>query len=76
MLPAIQQQQQQQQRFGRENTSLTAPGRLERSSSIISIISLHDHDGLSEESDNHYNDSLFLKVSSCTCIKKNKLVCF
>lgn len=63
MLPAL---DQKQQRFGRENTSLTAPGRLERSSSIISIISLHEHDGentINEEDDNHNSESLFLKVS-------------
>lgn len=63
MLPAI---EQKQLRFGRENTSLTAPGRLERSSSIISIISLHEQDGenaLIEEDDNQHNESLFLKVS-------------
>uniref|UniRef100_A0A336MYT3 Kinesin-like protein n=1 Tax=Culicoides sonorensis TaxID=179676 RepID=A0A336MYT3_CULSO len=62
MLPAI---EQKQPRFGRENTSLTAPGRLERSSSIISIISLHENDNentLTEENDNPYHsESLFLK---------------
>lgn len=69
MLPTIEQKQQQQQRFGRENTSLTAPGRLERSSSIISIISLHDQEAFVEENDNHHDDSLFLKVNvSIWCV--------
>ncbi|XP_063701606.1 osmotic avoidance abnormal protein 3 [Culicoides brevitarsis] len=64
MLPAIEQKQAQQQRFGRENTSLTAPGRLERSSSIISIISLHEQDPSTDDDDNHNNESLFLKKIS------------
>lgn len=39
LLPEI-----EEKRVGRENTSLTAPGRLERSSSIISIITLNEEE--------------------------------
>lgn len=44
MLPEI-----EQKRLGRENTSLTAPGRLERSSSIISVITLTEDDKQEEK---------------------------